>query len=186
MRLGIARTIAALGLATVVLSSCGRGEPKAVVVPEKVDTQLVPPGLGGGTLVLDEDGKAKDAFAKLPKNALVADGRLYSIRQSERLVATLQMSTLLPEVDLTDPKRHDEIVGKLLPGVKQELRVAGLSVFQVAGDDKVVYVWFGRQMFEVLQVKGSKIEPEAVLAEIIGYQQASPAWKPLPQAQEVR
>jgi hypothetical protein len=178
------RRLAALLLGLVAVTSCGRGGPDVTAAPERVATELVPPALGGGALVLDEDAKAKEAFSKLPKNALVADGRLYAIRRKDRLVATLQLSTLLPEVDLTDPKRHDEVINQLLPGVKQELQVAGLSVFQVAGEDKVIYVWFGRQMFEVLQAKGTKIEPEKVLAEIIGFQQASPSWKPLPHRQE--
>lgn len=168
----------------LALVACGRGGEEVTVVPVKVKPELVPAQLAGGELTLHEDGKADEAFARLADNALVADGKLYAIRQGERLVATLQLSTLVPEVDLTDRDRYNEMATKLLPGVKQELSVADVSVFEAAGEDKVVYLWFGRQMFEVLQVKSSQVEPEAVLAEIIAFQQASPAWDPLPRVEE--
>ena len=177
------RVVAALLLASVV-AACGGGDEKVAVKPAKVDAELVPQSLADGSLVLREDAKATEAFGALPENALVADGKLYAIRQGDRLVATLQLSTLLPEVDLTDSDRLGEVSDKLLPGVKEELRVADTSVFEVAGEDKVVYVWFGRQMFQVLQVKGTKVDPEEVLAELISFQQKSPAWDPLPESEE--
>jgi hypothetical protein len=177
--------LAAVAVVACLSSACGSGgDGELQAAPPKVGTELVPPSLAGGSLVLVEDGKAKEAFGKLPENALVADGRLYAIRQGDRLVATLQLSTLLPEVDLTDTNRYKEIADELLPGTKEELEVGGLKVLQVPGEDKVVFLWFGRQMFQVLQVKGSRVDPEAVLAEVIGYQQASPAWEPLPAVDE--
>jgi hypothetical protein len=174
----------ALLVAVVVLvGACGDDEAPARPA-ERVDVALVPPTLAGGDLVLHEDDKAKDAFASLNDNALIADGKLFAIRRGERLVATLQLSTLVPEVDLTDRDRRDEMIDKLLPGVKDELRIGEISVFQVAGDDKVAYVWFGAQMFQVLQVKGSAVDPEDVLGEIVAFQLASPAWHPLTEAEE--
>ncbi|HUR79108.1 MAG TPA: hypothetical protein VMZ22_14255 [Acidimicrobiales bacterium] len=178
------RAIVALAYCAALLTACGRGDEGAQVVPEKVNVELVPPVLGNGLLTLLEDTKAKKSFGRLPENALVADGRLFAVRQGPRLVATLQLSTLVPEVDLTDPKRKREIVSKLLPGIRQELSVADMPVYQVAGEDKVVYVWFGRQMFEVFQIKGSAIEPEKLLTEVVRFQLESPAWKPLPETQE--
>jgi hypothetical protein len=176
--------VVAAPLVLMLAASCGGGEQEVPVQPAKIDAALIPPTLANGELVLREDEKAADAFASLPDSALVADGRLYAIRLGERLVATLQISTLLPEIDLTDPDRYEEVRKKLLPGVGEELSVADVEVFEVAGDDKVVYVWFGRHMFQVLQIKGSKVAPEEILAEVIAFQQASPAWEPLPQTEE--
>ena len=176
------RWMAAIVVAAVALAGCGDdGSTEDVMIPEKVDTSLAPAALSGGALSLREDNDATKAFGRLPDNALVADGRLYAIRDGDRLVATLQMSTLVPEVDLTEPGRYQEIADKLLPGVKSELSVADVPVFEFATEDKTVYVWFGRQMFQVLQLKGLGVEPEKVLAELIDHQLAQKAWEPLPE-----
>ncbi len=160
-------------------TACGNDAGVVAVEFERVNVALVPPVLAGGGLVVREDTKSRRSFARLPRNALVADGRLFAVRQGDRLVATLQISTLVPEVELSDPQRLSEVVKKLLPGVRQELNVGDVLVHQVADEDTVTYVWFGRQMFEVLHIKGSSVEPDAVLAEIIKFQTDSPAWKPL-------
>jgi hypothetical protein len=170
--------VAALGAA-----GCGGHSQAAPARPlAKVNPALVPSTIEG--LTVQEDTKAKDRFAKLPKKALVADGRLFAIRQGDLLVATLQLSTLVPEVDLTNQKRHDEMADKLMTGVKQQLRIDNTDVYQAAGDEKTEYVWFGRQMFEVLQVKGSSVKPEDMLKAIIAFQQSSHAWEPLPAGKE--
>jgi len=52
----------------------------------------------------------------------------------------------------------------------------------VVRPDKVVYIWFGRDLFEVLQLKRSASDPidaEKVLAELIGFQTASSSWRGL-------
>jgi hypothetical protein len=170
-------------LAALGAAGCGGHSQAASARPlAKVNPALVPSTIDG--LTVQEDAKAKDRFAKLSKNALVADGRMYAFRQGERLVATLQLSTLMPEVDLTNQKRHDEMAEKLMTGVKQQLRIDNTDVFQAAGDEKTEYMWFGRQMFEVLQVKGSTVKPEDMLKDIISFQQSSHAWEPLPAGKE--
>ena len=55
-----------------------------------------------------------------------------------------------------------------------------VPVLQVATEDKVVYLWFGRSMFQVLQVKGQGVDPEKVLGELLAFQTASPAWHDAP------
>jgi hypothetical protein len=57
-----------------------------------------------------------------------------------------------------------------------------VPVVAVATEDKVVYLWFGASMFEVLQVKGNGIDPEKVLGELLAFQLASPAWHAAPVA----
>lgn len=185
MRSRFLRAVAAAVALTLALTACGGGDgDDEVVIPEEVSPELIPPSLAGGALSLSVDQTAGKAFGELPDNALVADGKLYSIREGDRLIATLQLSTLLPEVDLTDPDRYQEIADKLLPGVKTELSVADTPVLEFANEDKFVYIWFGRQMFEVLQIKGTNEKPEDILAEIIAFQTSSPVWEPLPPSEE--
>jgi hypothetical protein len=183
------RTVRLLLLLVVSLSfagACsGRGggggrDAAAVGPPPKVPLALVPSALTAGTLTVSEDSQARKAFASLGDNALVADGRLWQIRQSDRLVATLQVATVKTKVDLADEEQRRAIVNHILPGTRQEIDVNGLTVSTSDANDKTVYVWFGRDLFQVLQVKSTKIDPEAVITELVGFQVQSPEWRALP------
>ena len=42
-----------------------------------------------------------------------------------------------------------------------------------AADNKIVFLWFGDQLFEVLQVKGDGLKPEQMLKDILDFQKTS-------------
>ena len=170
----------ALVVASLAFAACGGGSDgggASAAPPPKVPISLVPPSLSTGSLTLTEDGQARKAFAKLNDNALVADGRLWQIRQDTRLVATLQVATVKTKIDLADEKARASIVKHILPGTRQEIDVNGLTVTMSDSNDKTVYVWFGRDLFQVLQVKSTKLDPEAIVTDLVGYQLQSPDWK---------
>lgn len=185
-----ARRLVAIALTVVALMStgaCGGGKTKAVSPPPKVPVEIVPTMLGDGRFSLAEDEKARQAFTTLGPRALVADGRLWAIRVglTDRLIGTLQISTMKLKVDLTDPKQRASVISNIIPGAKENIGVGNLDVVRSTSDDKAVYVWFGRDMFEVLQLKRSAKDPidaEKVLAEVIGFQTTHPLWKGLPDA----
>lgn len=175
------RLAIAIAVAALTAGACGGGEKAAPVKPANVPVEIVPATLADGTLTLQEDATARKAFSTIGDRALVADGRLWTIRQGERLIATLQISTLKPRVDLLNEKERESVINNVLPGTKQRISVNDVSVVQTdSSDKKTVYLWFGRSLFEVLQVKGSKIDPEQILAELVEFQKSSPHWKPLP------
>jgi hypothetical protein len=176
---GIRRVLPLVLAAALAAAGCGR-EERVVAPPPKVPIELVPPSLTTGGLAVSEDGQAKEAFAQLEDDALIADGRLWQIRQGERLVGTLQVSTMKTKVDLTDADQRRSIVNHILPGPKQEIEIRGLAVATSEANDKTVFVWFGRDLFELLQVKSTTIDPEAVVDELIAFQAESRAWKALP------
>ena len=173
------RLLAALALAVVLGTGCGSDDDTSSA-PVRVNSALVPPTLGDGTLDLSEDEKAHEAFGKIQGTVLVEDGRLWAVRDGERLVATLQVSTLDSRVDLGDADELDSLISSLLPGTKERFTVGDLSVVQVATDDKTVYLWFGERMFQVLQIKGTELNHEALLTELITYQTGLPAWQSPP------
>jgi hypothetical protein len=172
-----------VSLAFVVAGACGGGGAggrASAGPPPKVPLTLVPPGFTTGGLTVTEDAQARKAFTKLKDNALVADGRLWQIRQADRLVATLQVATVKTKVDLANADQRRSIVNHNLPGARQEIDVNGVTVATSDANDKTVYVWFGRELFQVLQVKSTKIDPEAVVTELVGYQVQTPDWRALP------
>ena len=172
--------LVAVTLALLVLAACGAGEPVSSAPPPKVPTELVPASLVDGSLTLTEDDQARDAFAELTDRALVADGKLWQVREGERLVATLQVTTMKTKVDLSDEEQRRSIVRHILPGMRQEIDVAGVTVSMSDADDKAVYVWFGRELLQVLQVKTTSLDPAAILNDLVDFQLRSPAWRPVP------
>jgi hypothetical protein len=179
--------LAAAALVIVVAlagSGCGRGGGDAPEgAPAEVALELVPDTVNDGAFHLAEDESARDAFASVGPRALVADGRLFAIRDGDRLVGTLQLSTMKTKVDLTDADERASVVSNVIPGTKETISVGPVSVVQSAGTDKIVFLWFGRDMFQVLQLKpttASPFEPERILSEIITFQAGQDAWQPLP------
>jgi hypothetical protein len=177
----VTRRLGAFALVLLLAAAgCGGGGGSSTGALAHVDQRLVPAALSSGQLKLVEDRTAHKRFASAGAESLVADGRLWAIRDGQRLVATLQMSTLAPKVDLADKKERARLVASLLPGTKEHIEVGGVPIVQVATEDKVVYLWFGRSMFQVLQIKGRGIDPEKVLGELMAFQLASPAWSAAP------
>jgi hypothetical protein len=149
-----------------------------------VQTELVPPSLLNGTLRVVQDDKTTEVFAKPVPQALVADGKVFTFRGAgDRLVGTLQLSTVRNNVHLTNPDERNHLVDGILPN-PERITVGTVEVAQSATSDKSVYVWFSDRQFQVLQLKPSKAVPfktDDLLAELIGYQTSQPSWKPLQQ-----
>ena len=151
--------------------------------PAAVDASLAP------ETVLDDlqlhenvDKSTIKAFANAGENTLVADGRVWEIRRADRLIGTLQISTVLPKVDLTEQRQRDAIVRQIISGSVIRLRVNDVEVYSTVINDKATFLWFGLEMLEVVQIKDKGLEEryEEVADEIIGHQTTVPAWKPLP------
>lgn len=176
--------VVALVVVTAAAACGGGGGDAQSAPPPEVPVELVPASLVGGTLTLSEDDQAQKAFSELSDRALVADGRLWQVRQGDRLVATLQVTTMKTKVDLTDDGQRRSIVRHILPGTRQEIDVAGVPVAVSDTGDKTVFVWFGRELLQVLQVKTTTLDPAAILDDLVGYQTKSPAWKALPPSED--
>ena len=85
-------------------------------------------------------------------------------------MGALQVSTLKPRVDVTSAKQRATLAGLVLSGSVQRIETLGVEVVAARTADKVVYLWFGDQLFEVLQVKGAGVNPEAMLKSILEFQ----------------
>lgn len=177
---------AAVGaVALMSASACGNGTTTAPQ-PLAVPVELAPAAVAGTHTVREKfDGGTRAAFAGAGEDALIDDGRIWEIRDAERLVATLQITTMGREVDLGDVDTRRQIVGQIVSGSVSRIRVSEIEVYTAAVDDKVVFVWFGARLLQVLQTKGIDDKAEAVLSELIRHQQGLPAWEPLPLTDEV-
>lgn len=184
MRSPLRRTGAAL-LVVVALAGagCGKDEPP-LVKPAEVPDGLVPPTVQGETFAFFESttDEVKNAFANAGESSLAADGRLWELRKADRLVGALQLSTLLPEVDLAKRNHREQILAQLLPNVRDEIIVDDVNVYAAASNGKTLFVFFSENMFALLTLKGGSednLDAEVVLGDVINFATQSESWKPL-------
>jgi hypothetical protein len=163
------------------LSACSDGTSEQPIAARVAD-ELAPAGIGENLLLHENrDESTVAAFANLGPDSLLADGRIWEIRRKDRLIGTLQISTVLPEVDLYDVDERDRIAQQVIPGQLTRLRVEGVEVYAAENGDKALYVWFGENVFEIMQIKDTRLEGkfESLLAAVLTHQSTVDAWKPL-------
>ena len=175
------RALGALLVAlTLAAGACG-DEPAPVVAPALVPEGLVPASVQGDSLAFYETQApgAVKAFADAGPDSLAADGRLWELRIGDRLIGVLQLTTLLPEVDLLDKDHRDTIVKQLLPTARDRLDIGDVAVWTSSSSGKTSFLWFGEGMFSLLTVKpgtDDAIEPEAVLQDVLDHMVAAEGW----------
>lgn len=175
----------ALAGAVGLIAGCGTASAKTNVPLPKVPLALVPSSLAHGAFTVREDMKARKQFATVKSSALITDGHLWGIRRGQQLIATLQISTLKPKVDINKESQRNAIISQIVTGSTQTITVGSVDVAENLTPNATVYVWFGHDLFEVLQVKLSKqapVDANALLNEIVGYQTARPDWHGLPRS----
>jgi hypothetical protein len=162
----------AIGIAVLMLltgAACG-GADAPLTAPARVPLNLVPTVLSDG-VTIGEYKPARSRFAKAGETSLIADGRVWAIRRGQTLVGTLQASTVKNDVSLANAEDRKAVIDGVMLGQRYEtLFVGDLKVLSSTAADRSVYLWFGANLFEVLQVKAGKVEPDAVAGDIIEYQ----------------
>ena len=163
----------------VCLGACGDEAPP-VVRPARVDPALAPAQVAGGIgLRENTDKTTRHALANPGDGALMADGRIWELRRADRLVGTLQISTVLPRFDLRRSDIRAGMVSQILPSGPTRIRIDGIEIFATRSDDRAQFLWFGSDTYEVLQLKDKELDFEAVVRDVIAHQRKVPAWKPL-------
>jgi hypothetical protein len=174
--------VAVVVLLGALAAGCGDDpEVQSVAPPPTVPDAVVPGALPDNIALYENtDEETLEAFAAGGSSSLVADGRLWELRQGARLVGALQVSTVMTRVDLADRGQRTSMLRQVLPGNLNQLVVDRVPVWAAEANDKVVYVWFATGTFQVLQLKGSTLDSEAILREIVAHQLAAEDWLPLP------
>lgn len=167
----------------VALGGCGNDRVE-VVAPAAVPPGLVPASVQSNSYAFykSELPGVQDAFANAGPNSVAADGELWELRKGDRLVGALQLTTLLPEVDLTDEDHRNQILRQLLPTARDQVVIDDVNVWISESGTKSVYLWFGSDMYALMTLKaGSEddLDSDQVLTEVVTYAASSDNWKPL-------
>lgn len=166
-------TVCALVAAASGLVGCGGGA--ALRVPMAVPVDLVPATLPDPTdlqsgFTLAEYQDARKQFGDAGTRSLVEDGRLWEVRRGANLIGTLEVGTLKPKADVAKADNRKKLIGLIIPGAFTTINVQRVSVVRAATDDKTTYLWFGQGLFELLEIKGAKVEPEQLMRSLIAFQ----------------
>ena len=175
------RVVAVVLLLAALAGACGKDEPE-VVAPLPVPDGLVPEKVQDDKLAFYETSLpgASKAFADAGEDSLASDGRLWELRTGDRLIGVLQVTTLLPEVDLLESGHRDAIVKQILPTARDRIDIGDVAVWSSTTSGKSTYVWFGDGLFALLTLKpGSEdaIEPEGVLQDVLDHMVAAEGWE---------
>ncbi len=170
---------AGLGLVLALAVTACSG-PARLAAPARVPVTLAPAGITGG-LTLSEYSGDRKAFAQAGRDSLVTDGRLWEIHLGHLLVGTLEIATVTNDVTLASSGDRSQILnGAMVGAVPVSIHVSGVGVAVASAPERTLYVWFGREVFEVLQLDDQRVDPEAVLTAIINSQQTTGLLHPEP------
>ena len=177
------RGVAVAAVLALLFSGCG-DEPEEVVLPIEVPDGLVPASVQDDRFKFFESElpSIRETFSNAGPDSLAADGRLWELRVGDRLVGALQISSLMPEVDLENPDHRGKIVGQILPTAREQFDIDDVTVWSSAARDKIVYLWFSKDLYAVLTLKGGsqdELDGERVLTEVVAQNVVSEAWDPL-------
>src|SRR5438046_2105035 len=165
------RPVSVNAAATILAAAAACGGGAKAAAPKRVPLNLVPATIGGTPqapdFTLSEFGEARKDFAKAGSRTEVADGRLWEIRRGATLVGTLQISTVKPNIDITKKKERDKIVDLVMQGSATKIKIRDVDIATSTDAQKTEYIWFGKQMFEYLQVKGTDVKPETILRRLL-------------------
>ncbi|MEY2424684.1 MAG: hypothetical protein QOI61_256, partial [Actinomycetota bacterium] len=168
MRLSVLRRVVSIvALATLLFgAACGSSAPKGTAA--KDIKQLGDDILGGTFLgLIPQREEIGGSLANQEANAYIASVGLYSLRNKERLEATLQISRLSDKARPKDPK-FQLLVANQIGGTKvQPYVMSGHNVFRSSQRKQSLTSWFEGDYFMVLSVRETYETPRALLRVLL-------------------
>jgi hypothetical protein len=150
----------------IVAGACG-GASKPLVAPPIPESAVPATVDAAGGLVMQPNA-SKDvlrAFRSVGPTSLVKDGRVWEVRQGERLVGLLELATIGRRVDTRKESDRQAMRRQILVGEPAELDFSGVPVYETTDGALSTFVWFGRQILGTLTLKG--VDADAVSNDLV-------------------
>lgn len=161
------RIVALVALAVVVLgAACGSGEPKGTAAD---DIKQVSDDVLGGTYLglVPQREEIGGSLANQEANAYIDAVGLFSLRNKQRLEATLQISKLSDRARPKDLK-FQQLVSNQIGGTKvQAFVMSGRNVYRSSLRKQSLTSWFRGDYFMILSVRETYDTPRALLRTLL-------------------
>jgi hypothetical protein len=173
--------VVTLSLVAIGLGACSARPLPLDRSTTPVPQEIVPAKLAAENLTLQVNDEPENVavFKNAGPRSLIGDGRIWELRSGERLVGTLQLSSLRSRVNPARPQDRRALL-RILPGATEKIDIAGQPVWAEEGGGKAIFVFFGARSLGVLQLKSSGVSLSAVPDELIGAIVREPLWDALP------
>lgn len=172
-----------IGITVGGLAACGGNGAPAVAPPGPIPVAAVPAQLeigGGLSITPNTTNEVAKAFKVAGPRSLAQDGKVWELRSGSQLVGVLQLTSLKPRVDTRDADDRESVRREILVGSETEFEVATTPVWTAKDDGRGTYIWFGRQMLGILQVKSQQFASDDAATELVTALLQSSAWPELP------
>lgn len=157
--------IAVVAISLAVASvACGNDTPDGVAGKDVKPIAASMPATILGLEVHQEDVSTSLAETK---NTYASQASLYSLRDENLVVATLQATTLTDAFEHEKAREREALAVKIGGGRAQQFRVGSETVFLTQGQRQRIALWFrGRNLF-VLSVRQDFERPRSLIREAL-------------------
>ena len=149
----------------VLLAGCGSGDPSVDRAEARtiraLDADGVPGELHGLTVEREDVDETFDATKRPYIDGLV----LFSLRDGDRLMATLQVGRFADDAEWTSSRFRSSLLATIGGGSPRELRMDDQEVFITSGDRQGLAVWFKDQHMFVLSTREDFDFPRGLLRD---------------------
>ena len=175
-----------LAVVLVVLSACGASEASTSVARAKVPDGIVPERTATGELHLVpyEGEEVAEAFDPKGARSLADDAEVWEVRQADLLVGALEVVALGERADPANRDDRRSMVGQAIPGSADRFDVEGVEIYVGRSGQRQLYCWFSNDLLVFLQLRGTALDGEEIVADLVRHQVTQPGWRTLPPIDE--
>jgi hypothetical protein len=160
-----ARLLAGLLAVAALAGACGNDSPKGV--PGNAVKPIAARSLPSTILGLEVHEEDVKNSLNEAKNTYATQASLFSLRDENLVVATLQATSLSDQFDYKSAKERTALAIKIGGGRAQQFRVGADTVYITQGQRQRIALWFrGRNLF-VLSVRQDYEKPRSLIREAL-------------------
>lgn len=180
------RRLAALAIVYAALAGACGGGPDAPAAKARVPKGIVPAQVesSGLHLVPYLDEEVRKAFSPKGANSLADDASVWEVRQADLLVGALEVVALNDEADPAERKDRRSMVSQAIPGTADRFDVEDVEIYAGKSGSRQLYCWFSSDLMVYLQLRGTTLDGEKVVADLVRHQVAQREWRSLPPIDE--
>ena len=158
-----ARIVASTLALVVTLAGCGDGDDEAAAAIAALPDDAVPSEILGLAVEAED---VEERLEGAERNYVDATG-LYSLREGDRLQATLQVARLNDDADVDDERFRLSIVNQIGSTEPKAFRMGESTVYLTASKRQSVAVFFEERSFVVLSTLETYESSRALLREVL-------------------